>query len=246
MPNETFHYLGSGRVYVNGRRVGVCSVLNIEPQEQTVELPDRENPGGGLANSVSRVTSVQASMTLWDLHPENVALALRGSVTAIQAGDVVDEPISVVADRLTRTEFIGIADVLVTSDDGVTEYDAGVDYEVTGGGIVPLPGGALSGATEAEPIDLLITYEYGKQQVVEALVRSGQEFEISFVGINEAKTGTPRVVDIYRFRPSPTQNLGLISGDEFSSMEMTGRVLRDASKGEGLSGYFRDIQASAA
>ncbi|MCP1675444.1 hypothetical protein J2T57_002594 [Natronocella acetinitrilica] len=244
MPQKVFHYLGSGRVYVGRRRVGVVSDLQLQVEENTIDLIDSENPGGGTANSVSRVTAVNMTMSLRDFRPENLALALRGRVRNVAAGTVTGEEHSVVVDRLVRFEHIDATEVEVTDGD-TTTYVAGTDYELTASGLIPLSGGAFANATEEEPMAIEVDYEFGAEAIAEALVEAGQEFEVVFDGVNEADSGAPMVVDVYRFRPSPAEALALISADDFAALEVSGRVLVDTSKGAGLSGYFRAVQKAA-
>ncbi len=92
---KTMNYIGRGEVtlapYGGGgpnRPIGQVSNLSIEISEDKKELPDNINPGGGVANSVSRITGVSASITLHNLSPDNLAIALRGTA-GTQAAAVV-------------------------------------------------------------------------------------------------------------------------------------------------------------
>ncbi|MCC5809859.1 MAG: hypothetical protein JJU06_05750 [Ectothiorhodospiraceae bacterium] len=248
MAQTVEHYIGVGVFYLNGRDVGQTSEATITIEENTIELPDSRNPGGGIADSVSRITSVQMELALRDLRPENLALALRGLVRNITAGTVTGEEHSVTAaDRLIPLENIEPEDVEVTDGDSTT-YEEGTDYRVDASGIYLLEGGAFDAATEEDPMPIEVDYEHGAQRVVEALVEAGLEFEVHFSGVNEARGGAPMVLDVYRFRPSPTESFGLISADDFATLQLTGRVLADPSKGVPgqRSSYMRTRQRAAA
>jgi hypothetical protein len=93
-----YSYIGSGKVYLRTvgsgaplRFVGNVSALSFSISEDVKELKDYTKPGGGTYNEVRRVQSVEASMTLHDLSPENLAVALFGNSSAISAGAVTDE-----------------------------------------------------------------------------------------------------------------------------------------------------------
>lgn len=89
-----YSYLGVGRIYLRDRtlanqpmlEVGNCSALNFSVTEETRELKDFTNPGGGTRNEVRRVSSVDMSLTLHDLNATNLARALYGSASSQAAG----------------------------------------------------------------------------------------------------------------------------------------------------------------
>ena len=93
-----YSYIGSGKVYLRRvgdaaplRFVGNVSALQFSVTEDVKELKDYTKPGGGTYNEVRRVQSVEASMTLHDLSPENLATALFGNASAIAAGAAPNE-----------------------------------------------------------------------------------------------------------------------------------------------------------
>lgn len=60
-----------------------------------------------------------------------------------------------------------------------------------------------------------------------------------FDGLNEAQSGKPVSVTLYRVKFSPTAGLDLI-GDDFNKMDIKGAVLQDTSiTGTGLSQYIK-------
>ncbi len=93
-----YSYIGSGKVYLRAvgsaaplRFVGNVSALSFSVTEDVKELKDYTKPGGGTYNEVRRVQSVEASMTLHDLSPDNLAMALFGNSAALAAGAAPDE-----------------------------------------------------------------------------------------------------------------------------------------------------------
>lgn len=113
---------------------------------------------------------------------------------------------------------------------------AGTDYEVTAGG-VRLLSDAAAFVTDGE--QFIADYTPYAGNVVQALTQSGQEYEIVFEGLNEARSGKPVVVSVYRGKLGAAQTLPFI-GEDYGALEMTGKVLKDTSKtGAGVSQYFK-------
>lgn len=232
--------LNAGQVYMRVagsaaplQAVGNVSVLSLEITEDEKTLQDYTRPGGGQWAAVSRVTGVNASMTLHDLDPVNLARAIYGDTSAVVGAAIVGEPHTAYQGGLIRLAHPNPTLVTVTSDPAGTTYDAGDDYEVRPEGIMILEGAI------ADDTDILISYTYGAYDVVQALTAGSQTYELSFGGLNEANSNSPVVLDIYRLQVSAAANLSFV-GDDFASMEVTGKVLLDATKtGTGISRYFR-------
>jgi hypothetical protein len=108
------------------------------------------------------------------------------------------------------------------------------DYTVSGSGILL---DAAARITDGETFQ--IDYTKAAGSVIEALTSSAQEYELVFEGLNEAQSGKAVSVQAYRVKIGAAKNLGLIT-DDFASLEMSGRVLKDATKtGSGISQYFK-------
>ncbi|CAI8818786.1 hypothetical protein [Methylococcus capsulatus] len=57
------------------------AALDLSIEEDTKELADYQNPGGGSIASLSRIKSVTLKLKLWSISKENLALATRGTVS---------------------------------------------------------------------------------------------------------------------------------------------------------------------
>lgn len=97
-----YSYLGSGRVYV--REIGAttgfleagnCNSLTLAVNEESKESKDYTKPGGGTYNEVRRISSVEASLTMNELDPNNLARAFYGNTSPLASQAITGESITV-------------------------------------------------------------------------------------------------------------------------------------------------------
>lgn len=245
MPTQDYSYIGSGKIRIREYgslagliEVGNCSKLDFGVTEDEKSLKDFTQPGGGTYNSVSRISAVEISFTAHDISPANLARALYGSTAAVATGAVVAEPHAAYKGAFVKTDFLPSAIGVVTNTAGTTTYVLDTDYTVDVGGINILDAGAIPDSV-AGASNIKITYTKAATDVVQALVASGKEYEIVFIGLNEARSGKASVVDSFRVKLSAGKNISLI-GDDYGALEFTGKSLKDATKtGGGVSQYFK-------
>lgn len=109
---------------------------------------------------------------------------------------------------------------------------SGTDYQVTGSGI------AVTAATSMGGETWTVGYTKAVVDNVQALTQSAQEYEFSFEGLNEARSGKRTNIVVHRVTLSPAQQLALIS-DDYGALEVVGKVLQDTTKnGTTISQYF--------
>jgi len=252
MPISAVHkemsFIGVGVVYLEviGSGTGLLNIGNVSQLEYAFDEEKQEQrnfmtPGGGNANVISSISSFTGSMTLVDYTPENLALALRGSVTAVTAGEVTDEvhnsagtdgeliPFDFPADHSESITVKTAADAALTLD---------TDYTISSTGIVVIGDGSIDNT------GVKITYTKSVGAIVEALVESGQEFKLHFDGLNDAQSGKPVAVINHRVKISPTSGLGFL-GSEFAEIPIAFDVVSDSSvTGTGLSKYMKIVQAA--
>ena len=236
-------YLGSGKLLIREygaaaafEEVGNCSALTLSPQEEKKNLVDYTNPGGGNRNEVSRLTGVEAAYTFHDFAPENFARGLRSSVTTVAAGTITDEEVVAYKDGFTPLSKIATGITAVKASGGATTYTAGTDYEFRDGGIF-IPAGSTIDAPVAGAANIKVTYANAAQKRVEALTQSAKQYEMLFVGLNEAQSGKRVRVHAHKVSGGLLASMGLI-GEEYGAGEVTGGLMADTSKGAGLSQYF--------
>jgi hypothetical protein len=236
-----YPYLGAGKIYarVAGAAAGLlelgnASKLDLAVKEDKQKLKDFSKPGGGTYASVSRIDTVTLQMKLSDLNKTNVARAVFGTESAVASGTVTDEVVTAYKGALVPFANINPTTVVVNSSIGSTLFVENTDYEVRAGGIYILPAGAI---TDGQA--LKVDYAFLAYDKVEAMTSGAIILELHFEGLNEANSGKPVIVDIYRAQLSPTKALSLL-GDKFSDLEVEAEVLKDASKvGVGISQFFR-------
>lgn len=236
-----YPYLGSGQIYakIAGAAAGLvtlgnASKLEISVKDSNQRLKDMTKPGGGTYASVNRIDTVTVQMTLSDLNKTNVSRAVFGTESAVVGATVADEAVVGYKDALTPLAHPGATAVVVTNSAATTTFVEGVDYEVRAGGIFIFAAGAI---TDAQA--LKVDYTHAAYHAIEAMTKGAIELELHFEGLNEAHSGKPVIVDIYRALLSPTKALSLL-GDKFAELQLEAEVLKDTSKtGVGVSQYFR-------
>lgn len=236
-------FIGKGSIYaaeIGGTggliTLGNCSELNVAVNEDKKEQQDYQNAGGGVTNTVSRISSVTASVTALSLSPKNVALALRGLVNAHTGATQTDEQHVGYAGAFIALDHIldPSETVTVTSDDAGTTYVEGTDYAIGTGGLK-----LLDTATFTDGDTLKVTYTSVDSYDIEGLTAAGKEYQIVFDGLNEADSGKSVLVTMHRVKFNPTQALSLIS-DDFGTLPMTFDIIKDESvTGTGESQFFK-------
>jgi hypothetical protein len=243
-----YAHIGKGKVYLGKvgeqkRRISPSSRFAVVADVEKKELPVWETGGGGNEDTLERINNVTIELNLHNLSPENVGLALFGSATAITAGAVSAEAHVAHHDGLVLFDFLPDESqtITITGSGGSPTHTVDVDYTIEGSGIVPIAGG---GITDGSTIEASYTKLAG--DAVEALLSTGDEFELILDGVNEAKADRKFNVHAFRFKPSAGQRLELI-GDDFAGMPISGEVLRDSSKtGSGVSQFLKANFALAA
>lgn len=234
-------YIGNGKLWLKKRgstdpfrEVGNCSAINLGIETEESSLLNYRG-GGGEINKRERISAVSLSITAHDFSADNLALATRGDVSASASASVSAEVHSGVNSGLIRTNsLIDTAQtVSVSGPSGTPTHTAGTDYTVAAAGIEVIEGGAITNAADVE-----ITYESLATDIVDALMNSGNEYEMVADLINEAQSSR-FVVDLWRAKAAPADELALI-GDDYGAQTLPFALLLDTTKeAAGESGYFR-------
>lgn len=111
--STTRGYIGKGKISIIPKtgdktpvEIGNCKALSVSVDTDRKARIDYQNAGGGELDVLERITSVKGEMTVDDFKPENLAQALRGSVSAEAATTVTDEIQSLYAGRSVVFDYI--------------------------------------------------------------------------------------------------------------------------------------------
>jgi len=242
---EDYSYVGQGSLYLPEHgaaaplvQLGNVSALNFQPAEEQKKQPDYTTNGGGTRNSFSKLTGVTMSYSFTDFSPENFKRALRSAVTAVSAGTTIDEQVVAYKGGFTPLAKVPSAITAVRPAGGTTPYSPGTDYEMVDGGIY-IP----STSTITDPVsgaaNIEVDYSHAAQSRVETLVDAAKNYEMVFVGLNQARSGLAVRIQAHKVSHGLLADFAAL-GEEYASGQVSGEVLYDASKsGGGISKYAK-------
>lgn len=241
-------YIGKGEIFIGPHAggsamvsVGNCSELTFNHGTEKKKLLDYTSAGGGNANSIERITEVTTNIKAHDVNAANLALGALGSTSAVTAGAVTAEAHPTYKKGLVPFTYVPDTGAAITVKDapaGTTTYTEGTDYVVNGAGIYILTGSTIPDSV-AGAATIKVDYTKKAVDVVEAMVNTGLEYKLVFVGLNEAQSGKQAIVTIHRFKPGAAQNVSYI-GDDYAALDLPGEALSDAAiTGAGLSKFYK-------
>ena len=224
------------------RDVGNCSEIDIGLAEDKKTLKNFRTPGGGNYKVATVNGDMTLSLTMSDFYAANLALALKGSTTAVAAGSATDEQHKGDWGLEIAVDYqVGISSVVVKDVTGVTTYTEGTDYTLQPDGSILI----LSTGTIGDGDMLKISYSYVAHNRVEALTESGSDLEVKFVGYNTAEADKPITVIFHKVRFGVSDKYPLITED-FNKLTVKGELQLDETiTGAGLSQFFKVQQAEA-
>ena len=242
--SDLYTYIGAGQVYLENLSAskGLLPIGEVSKLEMSIEtdkktLQSHVQGGGGLADSVARISALNFAMDVNSLSPENLAMAMYGSTSAAASETITDESHTAYPGALVSftavPDLTDPASVVVTGTGGTPTYVLGTDYDLSPAGILIKASGSIAAATP-----ILVDYLSKAHNVLEMLTNSGDSYRLVFEGLNEARSDKPVIAELYRNKFDPTSGLGLIS-DDFGTLSLTGSVLKDPAKaGAGISKYM--------
>ena len=119
-------------------------------------------------------------------------------------------------------------------------YTAGTHYELSTGGIY-IPEASIIPNNAA----LLVTYTYAEYARIEAGTKTSSIMECFFEGLNEAEGNSPMLIDIWRLSLPAASELALI-GEGMGELQFAAELLKDPTKGAGVSAYWRARRTTVA
>ena len=235
-------FIGAGSIYIKPADnsapllpVGNVSQFQFSFEEDKKELKNYLG-GGGNRNTLSRISSISASLTAHDFTAENLAMALRGSAKAGSTTAITDEQhtsFGIAGELIPFAKMPDLSKTIMVKDSLDTTLIEGDDYTLTKAGIKVVDGGGI------DDQGVQVSYTPLAANMVQALIESGKEFVLFMEGLNDAQDGKAFNIRVHRVKFSPVQNLDFIS-DDFASIPLELDVLADTSiTGSGLSTFMQ-------
>ena len=236
--DNTRLYRGQGQCFlakrVNGLPAGLVFIGNVselmlQPTTEKIEHRESQTGNNSVDKVIERSLGVELTMTTDSATKENLARMVFGKIT-------VEDPASVTAESHSAypgTYLIVNNINLLTFDSltdagGGTTYTAGTDYEVidlAAGMILILSGGAITEGQEVEA-----NYTTGAQETVAAFGETNTEYWLRFNGLNTAEENNPVIIDCFKVRFAPAQDVPMINDEDFATYQQSGDCLFDATK----------------
>jgi hypothetical protein len=230
--NQDKSYIGAGNILIREYgsaaplvEIGNCSKLTLTHGESVKKLRNFRRTGGGTNKEVRRLEDIEMNYAFHDFTPENFARALRSDTTAIVAGTSTDEELVAYKGGYTSAAKIINAITSVKSIGGVTTYDVGDDYELRDG-MLYIPAGSAIVDPVAGAANVEITYTYLAQSRVEAFTNTAKDYEIVFMGLNEAQSGKRSRITCRKVSGGVLKEMSAI-GEEFGVGDVSGALQAD-------------------
>jgi hypothetical protein len=234
------YYYGQGRISlatrdpVTGalgawRWVGDASALSVKLTAQKVQ--HNESFSGQVAETVSFPTKKTSTVdiTLNQLDPDNLALALFGTKQATVAGTVTAEDVGTLA--AGDTFYLanpGVSAVVITDSTATPKtLVEGTDYTVDDANF----GRCTLVNVGTYTMPLKAAYSYAARNAVGMFTAPQPSVALRYEGVNLAQGNAPVLVDLYKVNTDPLADLALITtGTDVAGMQITGGVLLDTTK----------------
>jgi hypothetical protein len=232
------------------RNVGNVSDLKISPKTSVLDHKESSTGARGIDKRITTEISCDVSAQLESIDKDNLAMALRGSVTDVTAGTVTAELFTAYLGTTSALENISVSAVILkgTGAKSTDTYVVDKNYTVNAeSGSINIMSAAAQTAAGAgiliieEGDDLSVAYAFAAQSKVESLTDASQEYVLRFEGLNTAEGNKACIVDIYRFSPNPLKELALIN-DKLGDITLEGPALADMTRTTG-SKYFSETLA---
>lgn len=216
------------------RDLGDVEQLKFAHRSNSTTWKQHKRPGGGNLARLDNLEGIDLSVQMQEWLPENLAMVLQGKVVELDAETVTGEAIVLAPGGLSLTKFPGATNITLTKTSGSTPIPLSA-VEVSAAGVkVPENSTEITAPTPAT-----IAYTSTKATRIEPIVQAGEEYELVFDGLNEATSGRPVIVIVYRWKAPPADELALIDAENPGKLLSKGEVLADASRPSGESPFYR-------
>lgn len=259
--DNTRLYRGQGQVFLAERKcgkpaglqfIGNVSELMLNPQTEKIEHTESQTGNNSVDKVIERGLKVEMSMTIDSFASENLARMVFGDSNDVVAGTVTGEPITVGGNGNIILANINVQAITALTDAVGTAFVQGTDWDIVdlaAGMICFIEGGAIIDATGAVLItDLLVDYSYADYECVAAFTKPNTEYWLRFNGLNTAENNNPVIIDCYKVRFAPTDDVPMINNDDLAEFKQSADILFDACQPvtSKMGRYFAVRQLAAA
>lgn len=231
---------------VSAQRLGVLNApladlgdveqLKIAHRTNSITWKQHRKPGGGNLARLDTPEGIDLTVQMQEWTDENQALVLQGKLVELDAETVTGEAVVLVPGGLSVTAFPGATSLTITKTQGATPIALSA-VEVSPAGIrVPKDSAVIT-----EPTPATLAYTSTPATVIEPLVEAGAEYYVVFDGLNEAESGRPCIVHMWRWKAPPAEELALIDAENPGKLLAKGELLADMTRPAGESPFYKIV-----
>lgn len=232
------YFSGQGKLFVAPLVNGVPgqfrwlgNVPDFKPSFDTSKIEHKESYSGQrlLDKVITTENKSKVTAELEDWSKENLALAVRGSVNAVNAGTVTTgspetSPAGLVAGSIWALKHQKVSAVVIKDSAATPVTVDTADYVVD-----PDFGTVTIVDVTGYTLPFTASYSYGAVDNIAFFTQPIQEVALRFEGVNTADGNKKVLAEIYRVALDPTKDLGLITND-LGKFNLEGNALVDPTK----------------
>ncbi|TWC35055.1 hypothetical protein FBY03_111103 [Pseudomonas sp. SJZ079] len=216
------------------RDVGDVEQLKVAHRSNSTTWKQHRRPGGGNLARLDILDGADLSVQMQEWTPENQAMVLQGKVIDLPPETVTGEAIVLQPGGLSMTEFPGATSITLTKTSDSSDIPLTAVTVSAAGVSVPADSTEITAVTPAT-----IAYTSTQATRIEPLIEAGAEYRLVFDGLNEADSGRPCIVEVFRWKAPPAEELALIDGENPGKLLSKGEILADPAKGSAESPFYR-------
>lgn len=221
------------------RDIGNTSAGTLSVATEERSLPNHRG-GGGNRNTLAKISSVTAALTIHDISTANVALALRGTRSEVSAVAITDEllPTSgLVNETLAFANLPDTSETVTVKTAADVALTKDTDYAVTKHGIRLLTDQTSAGG-------LKVSYTPAAGSVVDLLVGTDEYLEVRLLGTDAAQGDKPFKLEIWKAKFQIAASMQVLS-DNYTELPVVLNILVDDTVDASGVGKFAKFSKAA-